>query len=533
MNANGKTEDPLLERVGAFDIIDVIGEGGMGKVYKAFDPTLKRWVAIKVLAPEFRGIPEIADRFHQEAEVASRLVHPNVLSIIQYGHDKEGDLLYIVSELLAGEDLENVLQAGQPLPFERIHRIMIQVLSALAAAHRFGIVHRDLKPGNVFLMEDPPDFVKILDFGLAKIVGDVGGRSQGLTQEGKVFGTPKYMSPEQVTAKKVDHRTDIYSAGVLLYEMITGTPLFVGETAQETMYMHVIKGVKSPRELRKDCPPMLGRVVLKALEKEPDNRFASARAFKDALEEAFEKPVERVSAIDSLASSIGNFLGLGKKPQAGQVPSPPGAPNGDPSAISTEFANAQTISASSMPSANKEKKAEEKKAEVEPAKKPEAEAEKPEPEAKPVPKPRIPKKFWYGVIGVVVATVLLAVGIGYFPSLPKPPSIKPGVAGVETAPVSKQPVSKQATQMAPAEEWKLHLETGIALEEKERWKEAATEFQKVVELSPEQADIWKRLGGVRLKLGKKEAAAEAYGEYLELRPDAPDAPYFRGLIEKW
>jgi serine/threonine protein kinase len=548
MNANGnrKAKDPLLERVGAYDIIDVIGEGGMGKVYKAFDPTLKRWVAIKVLSPEFRGISEIADRFHQEAEVASRLVHPNVLSIIQYGHDKKEELLYIVTELLVGEDLENVLQAGQLLPFERIKRIMTQVLSALAAAHRFGIVHRDLKPGNVFLMEDPPDFVKILDFGLAKIIGDVAGanRNQEMTQEGQVFGTPKYMSPEQVTAKKIDHRTDIYSAGVILYEMITGKPLFFGETSQETMYMHVRDGVKSPRELRKDCPSVLGRVVLKALEKEPDNRFASARAFRDALEEAFEKP-ERVSIVNSITTSIEKALGFGRKPQAGQVPSPQGIPSGDPSAISTEFA--PTISASSMPGADKEKKAEEKagkpetaKPEVKAEEKPEAEAENPKSKVKPAPKSRTPKKFWYGVAGVVAAAIILACGIGYFLSLPKPsPSIKLGIAGVEIVPttkqvVAKQPVSKQATPAAPVPEWKIYFESGVELENQKKWDLAAIEFRKATEIAPkEEAEPWKRLGAALLKAGKKEEAAEAYRKYLDLRSDAPDAPYIKALIKNW
>jgi serine/threonine protein kinase len=531
MNANGnvKTKDPLLERVGAYDIIDVIGEGGMGKVYKAFDPTLRRWVAIKVLAPEFRGISEIAGRFHQEAEVASRLVHPNVLSIIQYGYDKKEELLYIVTELLVGEDLESVLQTGQLLPLERIRRIMNQVLSALAAAHRFGIVHRDLKPGNVFLMEDPPDFVKILDFGLAKIIGDVAGasRNQEMTQEGKVFGTPKYMSPEQVTAKKIDHRTDIYSAGVILYEMITGKPPFSGETSQETMYMHVRDGVKSPLELRKDCPSVLGRVVLKALEKEPDNRFASARAFRDALEEAFEKP-ERVSIVGSITTSIGKVFGLGKKPQAEQAPSPPGVPNSDPSAISTEFA--PTISASSMPSAEG-KKAEEKTEKKQPEAEPAKEAED---EAKPAPKPRTLKKFWYGVAGVVAAVVLLTVGVGYFLLLSKerPVVIKPGVATTLTPEsISKPMTFKPAT---PAEKWKICFETGLALEKEKRWKEAEAEYQKSAELAPDQSDVWKKLGEVRLKQpGKKAEAAKAYREYLKLKPDAPDAPYIEGLIENW
>ncbi len=505
-NGNGRKSD-FIEKIGNYKIVDIIGEGGMGKVYKAFDPGLNRWVAVKVLSPEFRENPEVAERFHREAEIASRLVHPNVVSIIQYGHDKRRGLLYIVTELLQGEDLECVLQARQPLPFERIYRIMSQVLAALAAAHRFGIVHRDLKPGNVFLLEEPLDFVKILDFGLAKIINEATEivKSQGLTQEGRVFGTPKYMSPEQVRGKIVDHRTDIYSAGVILYEMITGRPLFLAETAQDTMLLHITGRVEHPRKYREDCPTILAEAVFKALEKEPDNRFASAAAFKSALETAFHP--KRSSIVDIFATSL-TSIGtlLGKKKSDDRAPS---EIKGS-SIVSTEFA--PTISAHHLPEKTEKAKENERREEA-------------------------PKKVWiWYALSTSVVLILLTIGIYFFLFQKSSKSSAVPSLVLEKPKVSKSiTLGKDSKSGTPVEEWKIRFETAVVLENQKKWEMAETEYQKAAELAPPQeqrAEIWKRIGRLRIRQLKMEEAKEAFQKYLELKPNAPDGAFYRSLLQK-
>lgn len=513
MNTNGNgRNDPLLGgRIGKYDILELVGEGGMGKVYKAFEPTLNRWVAIKVLAEEFRNNSEVVKRFQKEAQLTSQLVHPNVVTILQYGQDEASGLLYIVSEFLFGKDLEEELALKQPngknkplppLEFERIGNIMSQVLSALSEAHRFGIIHRDIKPGNIFLLDNPKDFVKVLDFGLVKIVEDVGRfECQGMTQEGTTFGSPMYMSPEQVRGgKRIDHRTDIYSAGVVLYEMVAGRPPFMGETAQETMYKHVQESVPPPRDFRKDCPKRLEKVILKALEKDPDNRYAGAGVFAEDLKEAL-KP-KRLLVVNDLLGRISGFLSSTEASKAS-----------DSISISIEFA--PTISASSM--------------EVK-AKKVEAESV---PVSAPTLKPRTSKRF-YKVLRMTIAAVLLTVGIGFLLWLSK--QHVSNVADVKTTKQTQavsKPVSLPNVSVAPLEEWKLHLERGFALEEEKKWKDAEAEFRKAAELAPKEADVWKRLGETLLKQWKKKEAAEAYRKYLGLKPDAPDAPYIKALIKNW
>ncbi|HEY4641217.1 MAG TPA: serine/threonine-protein kinase, partial [Thermoanaerobaculia bacterium] len=223
-------------RFGSCEIASLLGAGGMGEVYRARDTRLGRDVAVKVLPPDFVSDPERLARFEQEARAAGAINHPNLLTVHELG--KNDGQVYIVSELLEGETLRDVLAAG-PLPVRRAVDYARQLAEGLAAAHEKGIVHRDLKPENIFVMSSGR--VKILDFGLAKLTS-VSGRvdsnlptAQVETNPGTVMGTAGYMSPEQVRGQNIDHRSDIFSFGAVLYEMLSGRRAFRGESMADTM----------------------------------------------------------------------------------------------------------------------------------------------------------------------------------------------------------------------------------------------------------------------------------------------------------
>src|SRR5213080_3626872 len=255
--------------IGQYRVISKIGEGGMGEVYRARDTKLGRDVAIKVLPAAFSADSERLRRFEQEAQAAGALNHPNILVIFHIGtHDGAP---YIVSELLEGETLRERM-AGTALPQRKAIDYALQIAHGLAAAHAKGIVHRDLKPDNVFITDDGR--VKILDFGLAKLTQPDGNQSQTEiptrrvdTDPGAVMGTVGYMSPEQVRGQPVDHRSDIFTFGAILYEMLSGKRAFHGESPAETMSAILREDPPDLSESNKNMAPALERVVRHCLEK--------------------------------------------------------------------------------------------------------------------------------------------------------------------------------------------------------------------------------------------------------------------------
>ena len=268
-------------RIGRFRIERALGRGGMGVVYEAFDEQLDRRVAVKTIAAGVADDEKARKRFLREARAAARVQHPNVCHLYEVGSD--GEELYIAMELLAGESLASRIQKG-PLPLEDSRDIVLEILSALEALHDHGIVHRDLKPSNIFLT---PHGVKILDFGLAKdaptnVVDTDEPTQSRLTQDGALLGTPRYMSPEQFQGLRVDHRCDVFAIGAVFFEMLTGKPVFPGETAGEVYH----KTVYEP-------PPALGgsaavealdRVIRRALAKNPKDRYPSAAEMAEAIQ---------------------------------------------------------------------------------------------------------------------------------------------------------------------------------------------------------------------------------------------------------
>src|SRR5258706_15534845 len=274
------------QTISHYKIVSKIGAGGMGEVYCAHDSRLDREVAIKLLPADFAKDQERLRRFEQEAKATSALNHPNILTIYDIG-EHEGSP-FIVAELLEGEELRQRLDEG-PVPLRKVTEYAQQIVSGLTAAHEKGIVHRDLKPENLFITND--DRVKILDFGLAKLRGDRNDQRGSedatrkvLTNPGVVMGTVGYMSPEQVRGEKADHRSDIFSFGAILHEMITGRRAFRRDTMAETMTAILREEPEDLSATNPNINPALERIVNRCLEKKPERRFHSAHDLGFALE---------------------------------------------------------------------------------------------------------------------------------------------------------------------------------------------------------------------------------------------------------
>ena len=278
--------DPMSGRVlgGRYRLADRLGQGGMGTVYRALHTLMDKPVAVKILRGELATDAEAVARFHREAKSASRLDHDHCIRVTDFGQSDEG-LLYLVMELLDGVSLGQVVRRG-PMPSARAASIGVAIAEALAHAHEQGIVHRDLKPDNVFLARRPRgrELVKVLDFGLAKLVHD-GTLGPSITRDGTVFGTPEYMAPEQAQGEKLDGRTDIYALGIILYQAVTGEVPFASSNFVALLTKHVSDAPRPPRQLRPDLDisPDLEEVILRCLEKDRDDRFPTAQALAEAL----------------------------------------------------------------------------------------------------------------------------------------------------------------------------------------------------------------------------------------------------------
>lgn len=272
--------------LGQYEIRQELGRGGMATVYKAYQPSLGRYVAIKVLPPYHAEAETFIARFDREARAVARLEHPHILPIYDFG--REGDLSYIVTKYVEGGTLKDYL--GQPFDLQRATSIVSQVASALDYAHDQGIIHRDVKPSNVLL--DHGEWALLTDFGLAKMAGV----SARITGSGVGIGTPAYMSPEQGQGLEVDRRSDVYSLGVILYEMLTGRTPYEADSPLSVMVQHITKPLPSPREANPAIPVAVERVIIKALVKDPAYRYARAGDLAVALQDAVSKSKEASQA---------------------------------------------------------------------------------------------------------------------------------------------------------------------------------------------------------------------------------------------
>jgi TolB-like protein/Tfp pilus assembly protein PilF len=311
-------------RLGAYEVLGALGAGGMGEVYRARDPRLGREVAIKVLPEAVAGDPERLARFEREARTLASLNHPGIVTIFAV-EEAEG-MRFLAMELVEGDSLDTLIAPGG-LPLSRFLDVAVPFADALSAAHERGIVHRDLKPGNVMVTSEGR--VKVLDFGLAKVEAarstpevtstPTESRAADLTSEGQVFGTVSYMSPEQARGARVDARSDVFSLGVVLYQMLTGERPFRGESAIDVMTSILRDTPPSVTDLRADIPPHLGRVLRRCLEKEPRDRYQTSRDVYNELKELKAESASGTSAASGRPSAA-----VEARPASGPVPSDEG-----------------------------------------------------------------------------------------------------------------------------------------------------------------------------------------------------------------
>ncbi len=290
-----------IERIGKYQVLEEIGRGTMGRVYKAHDPVLNRFVAIKTMSASVDAGDEMHKRFHREAQAAALLNHPNIVTVHDFGEEK--DLIFMAMELLEGADLRDAIERRLLPSLEEKVRVMDQICSALAFAHSKGVVHRDLKPANVHIQ--PNGQVKIVDFGLARM------STSNMTQEGIVLGTPNYMSPEQALGDKVDARSDIFSAGAVFYELLTNHKPFDADSTPGVLFQVVHKEPPAIRQWSPEVPRILVEVVEKAMVKDKKLRFQTAEQMRAAL----------TAAGQSLGSATG-ALDMGRPDASPRLPPP-------------------------------------------------------------------------------------------------------------------------------------------------------------------------------------------------------------------
>jgi eukaryotic-like serine/threonine-protein kinase len=289
---------PTPTQLGRFRVLGELGRGAMGVVYRAEDPALGRAVAIKTIT--LTGTEEerahFEARFLQEARAAGGIVHPAIITIYDVG--REGDVAFMAMELLEGRELRDLIRGGSLAPSEAVE-IAARVAEALAVAHERGVVHRDVKPGNIMVLSDGR--VKIMDFGIARL------RDPDVkTATGMMLGSPRYMAPEQVSGEPFDHRADIFSLGVVLYEMLTGITPFSGDDITQLMYQVVNAAAVPPSHVNRTLPPVLDYILARALKKNPADRYGSAAEFAGDLRDAIPEVVEAERAVRSRVEGEGD-----------------------------------------------------------------------------------------------------------------------------------------------------------------------------------------------------------------------------------
>jgi serine/threonine-protein kinase len=318
-----------MMQLGTYRLISRLGAGGMGEVWRAEDTKLLRQVAIKILPEQLAADEEWKERFLREARTVAQLNHPNIATI--YGIDQQGDTLFIAMELIEGQSLAEVTAKGPMMPADAV-RVAIHVCDGLSEAHAKGIIHRDIKPENIILS---PRFVKVLDFGIAKQIG--GTADPSLTQGGMVVGTPHYMSPEQALGRTVDARTDIFSLGVVMYEMLSGNKPFVGESVTEVLLKIVMNEPPDIAGAAFGITSALAGIIRRCMQKQPENRFQDCEQLRTELATSLrEDPSNaRRSHVPTVAVRASDPRGLPAvaRPEPPPVPAPTPASTAEPASV--------------------------------------------------------------------------------------------------------------------------------------------------------------------------------------------------------
>lgn len=307
-------EDLSGKELGQYRIIAPFGEGGMAAVYKAFQPGTERYVALKILPRHYSNDPAFRERFQQEAQIIAKFQHPHILPVFDYG--EEDGYAYLAMPLVTGGNLARRLH-GDPLELQQVRDITAQIGDALDYAHTYGVIHRDVKPSNILI--DERGNALLADFGIAKIVGDMAN----ITGTGQTVGTPAYMSPEQIKGESLDGRSDVYSLGIVLYEMVTGRTPFRAETPPALYVKHLLDPLPPPSSLQPTVPEGVEKVILKSLAKNPDDRFATAADMAAAIKRAIDAdPQQTMNAAVVLPPGVA--AGMEKtEPDAVKTPAAP------------------------------------------------------------------------------------------------------------------------------------------------------------------------------------------------------------------
>ena len=281
--------------VGSYKIAAKIGEGGMGAVFKGIDLMLEREVAIKMLRPELASQPNVVERFRSEAVTLAKLNHPNVATLFSFL--RQGEDFFMVMEFVRGETLESLIRKSGAMPCDRAISLFCQALEGIDHAHKMGIVHRDIKPANMMLTETGT--LKVMDFGIARVLG-----TSRMTRQGNIVGTIEYMSPEQVRGQETDARSDIYSLGILLYEMLTGRVPFSSDSEYDLMQMQIETAPQPPRVFSAQIPVVVEQAIMRALAKKAEARFQGAADFRNALLAAGSAPTVIVPEVSPQQTRI-------------------------------------------------------------------------------------------------------------------------------------------------------------------------------------------------------------------------------------
>lgn len=468
------------QTIGGYQILAQIGKGGMAAVFKAYQPSLERYVAVKVLPPFYAEQDDtFVRRFRQEARAIANLRHPNILMVMDHG--EFNGLTYIVMEYVEAGTLAELL--GQPLDPRKMASLIGQVAAALDYAHGQGVVHRDIKPSNILLPK--PDWPLLTDFGLAKVVG--GTR---LTQSGTIAGTPAYMSPEQGRGEKVDFRSDIYSLGIVMYEMATGAVPYEAETPMAVVVKHIIEPLPPPRSRNPELPEAIERVLLKALAKDPQDRYARANDFGEALRRAADE-LAAVGERDLQERSVEPAQELA--PEAATLPS-------------ASYKPAPEAAAARAPSTDLAK--------------PEAEARKP----LSGPWRRLPKLAWVGgalaIVGLVtIAVVALPRALDSSGEIPSTAAVSPEDAGLE----GPSAAGSDRTLDQLLADGRARLEQGDP-------GGALAEFEAALERVPGSVEVMFEMARAQHALGDPEAALGSVMRARELAPQDIDVQGSAGWI---
>jgi serine/threonine protein kinase len=551
--------DPLIGRLLAqkFLIGRLLGSGAMGRVYLAEQTNLGKQVALKVLHNAMAGDAALAKRFYREAKSASMLSHPNILQIIDFGDD--GGLLFIAMELLSGRDLYRAIKQDFPFSLDRIGHIGGQILGALDEAHDKGVIHRDLKPENVMLLDvrGESDFVKVCDFGIAKVASERDGEGSAITMAGMVCGTPEYMSPEQARGDSLDGRSDLYAMAVILYQMVAGDVPFRAESALGVITKHLTEEPTPPSKRRNDAsvPPALEAVILRGLSKKKEDRFGSAADMRAALFDALgmkrpssstnQRARESSAAADAWAATgvstpASTPAQAATRPAASSHPSVHGELAAQPSAgrrtgvIVAAFALTAGLAGGAWVVFGKKgddsATAVLPPAQVEPTKLAPSPTEPPQPTppppiAQPVaaPIPAAPEPAPPTVLASAAHTHKK-----HDPRAASSAAMKAAAAAPTVAAAAPPDVASAKPSSAP----KGLVAEGQALLRGGDVEGALAKFEEAARANPSDAKAQKEIGKCYNRLGQRDRAQPYLKKYLELSPDASDAAFIRAMIEQ-